>query len=282
MSLQTMANTSVSSLREKKDLIKSTIAKGCSDDQFELFINVCERTGLDPFCKQIYAVMRKSKGVEMMTIQTGIDGLRLIADRTGHYCPGKEPSFTYDSEGKLISATSYCKKMTRDGTWHEFSATAHYDEYVPTYESEFWKTKEHIMLAKCAEALALRKGWPADMSNLYIKEEMDKSPILEADAEVVQSKKVSKQPAPVAPEDNRTEAELLKECNDKFGANEDLDFPVSAFLKYCVEKYNASLSKTAKDALKNSDKFAQAYRKWAEAKLDELIASTKKPDTVDV
>ncbi len=158
-------------LEAKRDLIKRTICKGSSDDELQLFIHACKRTGLDPFMKQIHAVKRG----DVMTIQTGIDGLRLIADRSGNYSPGREPTFQYDKDSKLISATAYIKKRTSDGVWHEVSATAFLSEYKPTYKNNFWESKPHLMLAKCSEALALRKAFPAEMSGLYTHEEMEQA-----------------------------------------------------------------------------------------------------------
>lgn len=156
--------------KSKKELIKNTLCKGCTDDELELFIYACKRTGLDPFAKQIYAIKRGYN----MTIQTSIDGYRLIADRTGMYSPGKESTFTYDKDGNITSATAYVRKMTPDGTWHEVSATAHFSEYKPKGEKmdAMWRSMPHVMIAKCAEALALRKAFPAHMSGVYTDDEM--------------------------------------------------------------------------------------------------------------
>ncbi len=153
---------------EQNSLIKNYLCKGITDDELKLFSAVCRKTGLDPFMKQIYAVKRK----DQMTIQTSIDGYRLIAERTGRYAPGKESMFQYNKEGKLLSSTSYVKKQTQDGTWHEIGATAFFEEYKPAYSNQFWESKQHIMLAKCAEALALRKAFPNELSGLYSEEEM--------------------------------------------------------------------------------------------------------------
>lgn len=153
---------------EKIELLKRTFCKDLTNDELELFIHVCKKTGLDPFIKQIYAVKRGG----VMTIQTSIDGLRLIADRTKSYSPGREPSFTYTKENSLVSATAYIKKRTSDGVWHEISSTAFFNEYKPSYKNNFWSDKPHIMLAKCAEAMALRRAFPAEMTGLYSDDEM--------------------------------------------------------------------------------------------------------------
>lgn len=165
---------------DKKDLLKATFFKGwATQEEFELFLHACSRTGLDPFMKQIYPVKRWSTklGRNEMTIQTGIDGFRLIGERTGKYAPGREPSYVYDKNGQIFSATAYVKKMTSDGTWHEVAATAYYAEYVQTNKDgspgSFWKRMPHIMCAKCAESLALRKAFPADLSGIYTSDEMD-------------------------------------------------------------------------------------------------------------
>lgn len=168
------------------EILKNSICKGVSNEEFEIFLMACHKTQLDPFMKQIYAVKRKMKRAdgswgESMTIQTGIDGYRLIAERTGRYVPGAEPTYVHDDNGHLISATAYIKKMTADGTWHTVSASAYLDEYCQTFIDKgtgekkpmgMWANMPRTMLSKCAESQALRKAFPAEMSNVYTKEEM--------------------------------------------------------------------------------------------------------------
>jgi phage recombination protein Bet len=171
------------------DILKNSICKGVSNEEFEMFLMACKKTQLDPFMRQIYAVKRKAKKPdgswgESMTIQTGIDGYRLIAERTGCYAPGQEPTYSLDSSGKLECATAYVKKQTKDGTWHTVSASAYTDEYMQTFVDRstgekkpagMWVNMPRTMLAKCAEAQALRKAFPYEMSGVYTKEEMEQA-----------------------------------------------------------------------------------------------------------
>lgn len=154
------------------DLVKRTYCKGVSDDEFELFIEVCKRTGLSPLARQIYAIMRKSDGKPQMTIQVGIDGFRLIADRTGRYVPGREVSYTYDDKGKVATATAYVKKLVA-GEWHEVAATVRWEEFAAG--GNFWNSMPHHQLGKVAEVHALRRAFPADLSGIYSPEEMDQA-----------------------------------------------------------------------------------------------------------
>src|SRR5262249_27703294 len=97
--------------REQIDLVKRTVAKGCNAAERRMSMHVCAKSGLDPFMRQIYAIKRWDKRAarDVMTIQTSIDGFRVVADRTGKYAPGREPTFTHDADGHLVSATAYIK-----------------------------------------------------------------------------------------------------------------------------------------------------------------------------
>jgi len=201
------------------DILKNSICKGSSNEEFEMFLMACQKTQLDPFMRQIYAVKRKAKKSdgswgESMTIQTGIDGYRLIAERTERYAPGPEPTYVLDANGNLISATSYIKKLTKDGTWHTVSASAFLDEYCQTFTDKnsgekkptgMWVNMPRTMLAKCAEAQALRKAFPAEMSGVYTKEEMQ-----QADVEDVTPKISLEQAADLQM--------ILDECDDRYKA----------------------------------------------------------------
>ena len=176
----TLPAEKVSWSKEQIDLIKRTVAKGASDDELALFLYQAKRTGLDPLTKQIHAIKRWSSrdGREVMSIQTGIDGYRLIADRTGVYTPGRETVYGYEPSGNLESATAYIKKLVGQ-EWHEVSATAFYTEYLQTTKEGkpmgLWAKMPRLMLAKCAEALALRRAFPAELSGLYTIEEMSQA-----------------------------------------------------------------------------------------------------------
>lgn len=161
--------------KEQKEIIRRMYCAKATDDEFEVFMQACSRTGLSPQMRQIHFM----KYGTTMSIMAGIDGLRLIAERTGKYMPGREPTYTYTKNGELFSSTAYVKKRASDGTWHECAATALFTEYKG---SNVWNSKPHVMLAKCAEAQALRRAFPADMSGIYSEDEMDQVKMQARDA----------------------------------------------------------------------------------------------------
>jgi phage recombination protein Bet len=202
-------------------LIKRTIAKGATDDELALFLNQCRRTGLDPFSRQIHLVKRWSADErrEVMTIQVGIDGLRLVAERTGRYVPGREPTFAYDDKGRLVSATAYVRKLS-GGLWHEVAATAFLAEYVQAKKdgttTRFWSRMPHLMLAKCAESLALRRAFPMELSGVYSAEEVTAED--EQPEALPAPQPTAKLPAaPVAPPEE-VHANLLARCHRELSA----------------------------------------------------------------
>ena len=205
--------------KEKIELLKKTICVGSTNEELQLFIYACNRSQLDPFMKQIYAVKRKSKDkngnwIETMTIQTSIDGYRLIAERTGRYIPGRDYTFNYQ-ENKLISATAYVKKLANDGSWHEISHSVFWAEYAPTNKEGqligMWKNMPHVMLGKCAEAACLRRAFPADLSGLYTKEEMEQSEVAVIDEREAPKASAPEKEAPKVPEEciSASDAEML-------------------------------------------------------------------------
>ena len=174
---------------EQTQLISTTIAPGCSNDELRLFAYACQRTGLDPFSKQIYAIKRGGK----MTIQAGIDGLRSIAERTGQldgsetmWC-GEDGQWT---DVWLSSKPPAAAKTTiwRKGASHPFIGVARFADY--NAGQGLWSKMGATMIAKCSEALALRKAFPADLSGVYSTDEMEQA---------VEPVTVTATPAPALP-----------------------------------------------------------------------------------
>ncbi len=161
---------------EQTQLISTTIAPGCSGDELRLFAYACQRTGLDPFSKQIYAIKRGGK----MTIQAGIDGLRSIAERTGQL-DGSETMWCGDdgqwTDVWLGSKPPAAAKTTiwRKGASHPFTGVARFADY--NAGQGLWSKMGATMIAKCSEALALRKAFPADLSGVYSTDEMEQAEV---------------------------------------------------------------------------------------------------------
>jgi phage recombination protein Bet len=159
---------------EQAQLISTTIAPGCSSDELKLFAYACQRTGLDPFSKQIYAIKRGGK----MTIQAGIDGLRAIAERTGQL-DGSE-TFWCGEDGQWQDVWLAAKPpaaaktiIHRKGSNHAFTGVARFADY--NAGQGLWSKMPAAMIAKCAEALSLRKAFPANLSGVYTTDEMEQA-----------------------------------------------------------------------------------------------------------
>lgn len=155
------------------ELIRRTVAKGATDDELRLFLHQCKKTGLDPLAKQIYFQKRSTKNGDIVTVITSIDGYRLVADRTGKYAGNDDPVFDDEVTPRKATVTVY--KLI-NGERCAFSASARWDQYFPGDAQGFmWRKMPHLMLGKCAEALALRKAFPAELSGVYTKEEMEQA-----------------------------------------------------------------------------------------------------------
>lgn len=191
---------------EQVDLIRRTIAKGCTDDELALFLMQCQRTGLDPFARQIHAVKRWDSQAqrEVMTIQTGIDGLRLIAERTGKYAGNDDPQYDSEETPRPRKATVTVWKIV-GGQRVPFTRSARWDEFVQTKKdgqpTRFWAKMPYLMLGKVAEALALRAAFPQELSGIYAHEEMQ-----QADNEQL----VESQPVPQLPPAKPTPADAVR------------------------------------------------------------------------
>jgi phage recombination protein Bet len=188
------------------DLIRRTVAQDCNSSEFDLFIAVAQRAGLDPFRRQISAlVFNKNKpDKRRMSIITGIDGLRAIAARSLRYRPDEnEPDFTYAADLKgptnpLGIERAMVKINMRDEvgeTWRPVAGVAYWSEFAPINDewgedesgrrrptgkqtldtNGQWGRMPRVMLAKCAEAQALRKAFPEDLSGLYEASELDQA-----------------------------------------------------------------------------------------------------------
>ena len=188
--------------REQVDLIKSTVAAGTSDLEFQMFMEVARTMGLSPLQKQIHAVMRwdNQEKRQKMVIQTGIDGYRLIAARTGAHLGTTDAVYGPPNKDGYPEWAQVTTKRLVHGQIAEFPATAFWDEYVQKIKegtpNSMWRGRPRGQLGKCAEALALRKAFPAELSGVYSDIEMQ-----QADSEAP----IQQQARP----DQRTDAEKL-------------------------------------------------------------------------
>lgn len=163
---------------------KDTYLKGRTDSEAKVFMAACNRLGLDPIAKQIYPVGRwdSKLGKEVMAVQTSIDGYRVVANRSLEYAGQIGPHWCGDDgvwkDVWLDKTPPRAARVgvLRKGFAEPMYAVALWEAYCQTTKdgspTQFWKKMGSLMLAKCAEALALRKAFPNDLSGVYTAEEM--------------------------------------------------------------------------------------------------------------
>jgi phage recombination protein Bet len=194
--------------REQVDLIKRTIAKGSTDDELAMFVQTSQRLGLDPFARQVFAVKRwdSREKREVMSIQVSIDGFRLVAERTGKYAGQLGPFWSSDGKEWLevwlaktppaAAKVAVLRHDFKEPVW----AVATWEQYKQTTRdggvTSMWAKMGPLMLAKCAESLALRRAFPNELSGVYSAEEMAQATTVEVVAD--EGPKETTHAAPVA------------------------------------------------------------------------------------
>ena len=236
---------------EQINVLKNSIAKGATDEELELFLYTCKRTGLDPFSRQIYLIQRKTKDDDSKekksngVIQVSIDGFRSIASRNPEYAGqtttlfcGKDGKWTEiwtQEEYPFAAKVGIYRKGYQEATY----AIAKWDSYVQCYwvknnhgknsqeVSSMWKKFPELMLGKCAEALALRKAFPSDLSGLYTADEM-----AQVNNEIIEVQQIKEDPQPVVvlsekkievPKDKIIPKQIIEEKDDEiiYNGSED-------------------------------------------------------------
>lgn len=156
-------------------VIKQLVCVGATDAELALFAEVCRKTGLDPFSRQIYGIKRKGQ----LTIQTSIDGFRLIAERTGKYGGQIGPQWCGPDavwldhwlapEPPAGARVGVIRTDWTEPLW-SFARFASYSA-----NQNLWLTMPEVMIAKVAEANALRRAFPHELSSVYTEDEMDQA-----------------------------------------------------------------------------------------------------------
>lgn len=195
--------------------IKATVAADTNPIEFDLFMEACRSYRLDPFRKQIFALVynKASQEKRKMSIIVSRDGYRILAQRCGDYRPASEPAqIAYDEEAKsptnpkgIVSATVRLWKQDRKGDWYPVIGEAYWDEFAPLKDewaedengrrrptgkqtldtSGNWARMPIVMITKCAESQALRAGWPDQFGGVYSEEEMDRVSAAESASETL-------------------------------------------------------------------------------------------------
>lgn len=164
-------NTAPLVTSEQYDLIRRTVAKDATPEELQLYLHDCQRQGVHPLDKLIYFTKRAGK----YTPVTSIDLLRSRAADTGEHAGTDQPIYCGVPEGDDFVASVTVYRMVQ-GQRCSWTASARWAEYKPGPNQDMmWKKMPHLMLGKCAEALALRKAFPRQLAGIYTQEEMAQS-----------------------------------------------------------------------------------------------------------
>lgn|SRR3990167_4409875 len=153
------------------DLVKAIVAKGCTNEEFQLLCYTAKLYGLNPLKKEIWAVKYTGKPALVFTSR---DGFLTIAHSTGQFgsmettfeMPPNVPGTIKSVPAVPVSATCTIWRKDYD---KPFKCTVYFDEY--NQKQALWLSKPKMMLQKVAESSCLRRAF--NISGLYAPEEID-------------------------------------------------------------------------------------------------------------
>lgn len=168
--------------------LRSTIYPGASADSIIMAVDYCKARGLDIMLKPVHLVPMQVKDAQSNqkawrdVPMPGIGMYRIQASRSGDEAGHDEPEFGPAIQGEFsgtdwqgnpitvkVTYPEWCKytvhkviggrvvAYTAKEFWLENYATQSAKTEAP---NAMWKKRPYAQLAKCAEAQALRKGWP--------------------------------------------------------------------------------------------------------------------------
>ena len=150
----------------KLALVKSMVAKGCTDDEFALLCHLAKTYQLDPLAREIWAIRYGQNPAQIFVGHAGLINLALRSGKLdGLQCEIVDPN----GEDPVARATVWRNDMT-----HPIVAEVYWSEYGKDAKNPLWRTKPRTMLRKTAEVHALRRAFA--LSGLYTEEEMDHVP----------------------------------------------------------------------------------------------------------
>lgn len=214
----------VPSTEEQLKLIRNVAGGGqLTDQEFALFLEIARRHRLDPLKRQIHAAKFGGK----MTVMVGIDGFRGRAQELG--LAGQDDAVhTYHPDDKnqawpMTSTITIYRRDRLSGEKDAYTATARWKEYAKLSNGkplEQWAIRPHVMLDKCAEALAIRKGF-SELAGLYTAEEFDRQTPPSKPAQVKQTRKLDELPAADKPIDTTARSDEPPDGEGYFPGDED-------------------------------------------------------------
>jgi phage recombination protein Bet len=174
--------------KDELDLIKSTVAKGATDNELKLFLYRCKNMGLDPLKPGMVHFVKYNNSPG--TIIVGIEGFRARAARTGQHA-GTSRGVIRDESGKCIGA--WCEVRRHDWT-HPAREEVSLAEY--TTGKAMWAKMPETMIRKVAEVAALRMAFPEELGGVYAEEEIQQANVRDVHTQALTAKVQNTDEAP--------------------------------------------------------------------------------------
>ena len=231
--------------------------KDATEGDLAVYLNYCQQTGMSPFAKQIYMISRRegqgADAITKQTIQMGIDGFRIIAQRSKEYQGQTKPEWCgpdgvwkevwLDTVNPPVAARVGVRRKGFAEPLYAIALWSSYAVYYGNNLSAMWKKHGPGQLLKCAEALAIRKAFPMDLSGIYEPAEFEAMDAMESQSAFEGSQEPKPNMAKSAPvqevvswtEDQRDEASVLIDNVEMFTKSSDLK---AWFLSEAVVPYH--------------------------------------------